>query len=189
MEEYPDTDYGTDARYKIDLIIDQLAAKEMSIARYYMKTEKWIPALNRLRVVVDKYDTTVFVEDDTIPQNDEGTEIMTLAITPVSATSTMYIATQIFHSNGATTRTGIGLFKDSDANALAFTSVFIKDPTSMGNGVLRYAEVTGNTTARTYKVRIGGMGSSTITFNGQSRVRKFGGIDTLSSIQILEVEA
>ena len=133
--------------------------------------------------------TTVFVEDDTIPQNDEGTEIMTLAITPVSATSTMYIATQIFHSNGATTRTGIGLFKDSDANALAFTSVFIKDPTSMGNGVLRYAEVTGNTTARTYKVRIGGMGSSTITFNGQSTVRKFGGIDTLSSIQILEVEA
>ena len=63
MEEYPDTDYGTDARFKIDLIIDQLAAKEMSIARYYMKTEKWISALNRLKVVVDKYDTTVFVEE------------------------------------------------------------------------------------------------------------------------------
>ena len=63
MEEYPDTDYGTDARFKIDLIIDQLAAKEMSIARYYMKTEKWISALNRLKVVIDKYDTTVFVEE------------------------------------------------------------------------------------------------------------------------------
>lgn len=63
MNNFPNTDYGTDARFKIDLIVDQLAAKEMSIARFYMKTEKWIPALNRLKLVVDKYDTTVFVEE------------------------------------------------------------------------------------------------------------------------------
>lgn len=63
MNNFPNTDYGTDARFKVDLIIDQLAAKEMSIARFYMKTEKWIPALNRLKIVVDKYDTTVFVEE------------------------------------------------------------------------------------------------------------------------------
>ena len=63
MLTYPETDYAIDARFKLDLIIDQLAAKEMSIARYYMKTEKWIPALNRLKVVVEKYDRTVFVEE------------------------------------------------------------------------------------------------------------------------------
>ena len=63
MQTYPDTDYGTDARFKIDLIVDQLAAKEMSIARYYMKTEKWIPALNRIKIVIEKYDTTIFVEE------------------------------------------------------------------------------------------------------------------------------
>jgi len=63
MQTYPDTDYGTDARFKIDLIVDQLAAKEMSIARYYMKTEKWIPALNRVKTVIEKYDTTIFVEE------------------------------------------------------------------------------------------------------------------------------
>ena len=63
MQTYPDTDYGTDARFKIDLIVDQLAAKEMSIARYYMKTEKWIPALNRIQIVIKKYDTTIFVEE------------------------------------------------------------------------------------------------------------------------------
>ena len=63
MKNYPNTDYGTDARFKIDLIIDQLAAKEMSVARFYMRTEKWIPALNRLIVVVDQYDRTVFVEE------------------------------------------------------------------------------------------------------------------------------
>ena len=63
MQMYPNTDYATDARFKIDLIIDQLAAKEMSIARYYMKTKKWIPALNRLKIVVNQYDKTIFVEE------------------------------------------------------------------------------------------------------------------------------
>jgi len=63
IQNYPETDYATDARFKIDLIIDQLAAKEMSIARYYIKTEKWIPALNRLKLVVEKYDKTVFIEE------------------------------------------------------------------------------------------------------------------------------
>jgi len=63
MRKYPDTDYGIDAKYKVGLIINQLAAKEMSIARFYMKTEKWIPALNRLKIVVEKYDTTIFVEE------------------------------------------------------------------------------------------------------------------------------
>ena len=63
VRTYPDTDYATDSRFKIDLIIDQLAAKEMSIARFYMNTEKWIAALNRLKVVIDQYDRTVFVEE------------------------------------------------------------------------------------------------------------------------------
>ena len=60
---YPDTDYATDAMFKIDLIINQLAAKEMSIARYYMKVEKWIPALNRLKSVKNNYDKTIFIEE------------------------------------------------------------------------------------------------------------------------------
>ena len=63
LSTYPETDFATDARFKIDLIIDQLAAKEMSIARYYIKTKKWIPAINRLKIVVDKYDRTVFIEE------------------------------------------------------------------------------------------------------------------------------
>ena len=60
---YPETDYAIDARFKINLIIDQLAAKEMSIARYYMQTEKWIPAINRLKIVIQDYDRTVFIEE------------------------------------------------------------------------------------------------------------------------------
>ena len=63
IENYPDTDYAMDSKFKIGLIIDQLAAKEMSVARFYMKTQKWIPALNRLKVVVKTYERTVFVEE------------------------------------------------------------------------------------------------------------------------------
>ena len=63
IQTYPNTDYAIDGRFKIDLITDQLAAKEMSIARFYMKTKKWIPALNRLKTVVEKYEKTVFIEE------------------------------------------------------------------------------------------------------------------------------
>jgi len=63
IQNYPETDYATDARFKIDLIINQLAAKEMYIARFYMETEKWIPAINRLKFVVENYDNTIFIEE------------------------------------------------------------------------------------------------------------------------------
>ena len=63
MWNFPEPDYATDASFKLDLIIDQMAAKEMSIARFYMKTEKWIPAINRLKNVVEQYDRTVFIEE------------------------------------------------------------------------------------------------------------------------------
>ncbi len=63
LKKYPNTDYAMDLRFKLDLIINQMAAKEISIARYYMKNEKWIPAINRLKTVVEKYEKTVFVEE------------------------------------------------------------------------------------------------------------------------------
>ena len=62
LKKYPNTDYAMDLKFKLDLIINQLAAKELSIARYYIKNEKWIPAINRLKVVVEKYDKTIFIE-------------------------------------------------------------------------------------------------------------------------------
>ena len=62
-ENFPRTDYALDASYKLELINDQLAKKEMHIGRYYMKTEKWIAAINRFKTVVKKYDTSVYVEE------------------------------------------------------------------------------------------------------------------------------
>lgn len=63
VNEYPKTDYALDGKYKLELIQDMLAAKEMYIARHYIKKEKWIAAINRLKIVVNKYDTTIYVEE------------------------------------------------------------------------------------------------------------------------------
>ena len=63
IEKYPNTDYGLDAEFKLDLINDILAAKEMYIGRYYFDKKKWIPAINRFRVVIDEYDTTIYAEE------------------------------------------------------------------------------------------------------------------------------
>ena len=63
VNEYPKTDYALDGKYKLELIQDILAAKEMYIARHYIKKEKWIAAINRLKIVVNKYDTTIYVEE------------------------------------------------------------------------------------------------------------------------------
>ena len=62
IKNYPDTEYAMDAEFKIDLINDILAAKEMYIARYYFDKKKWIPAINRFRKITDEYDTTIYAE-------------------------------------------------------------------------------------------------------------------------------
>jgi len=63
LKKYPNTDYAIDAKWKMGLIVDQMAAKEMYVGRYYMKMEKWIAAINRFKFVVKYYDTTVYIEE------------------------------------------------------------------------------------------------------------------------------
>ncbi len=63
LKKYPNTDYAEDAKYKIDLLNNILAAKEVYIARHYMKKQKWIPAINRFKTVIEDYDTTIFAEE------------------------------------------------------------------------------------------------------------------------------
>ena len=63
IKKYPDTDYAIDLRFKLDLIQNQLAAKELYIAKYYISTQKWIPAINRLKVIAKDYQKTVFIEE------------------------------------------------------------------------------------------------------------------------------
>ena len=63
INNYPNTDYAIDASFKLDLINDILASKEMYIGRYYFEKKKWISAINRFRTVIDQYNTTIYTEE------------------------------------------------------------------------------------------------------------------------------
>ena len=63
IEEYPNSDYAIDLKFKKDLIQNQLAAKELYVAKYYISVQKWVPAINRLKKIVEDYEKTVFIEE------------------------------------------------------------------------------------------------------------------------------
>ena len=63
LKEYPKTDYAIDLKFKKDLIENQLAAKEMYVAKYYVSVKKWVPAIKRLKLIVKNYEKTVFIEE------------------------------------------------------------------------------------------------------------------------------
>ena len=63
INKYPKSEYAIDLKFKKNLIENQLAAKELYVAKYYISTQKWIPAINRLRIIVDEYDKTIFIEE------------------------------------------------------------------------------------------------------------------------------
>ena len=63
ISKFPRSDYAEDARYKLDLISEIMASKEMYIARYYFEKKKWIPAIKRFQTVVNEYQTTIFIEE------------------------------------------------------------------------------------------------------------------------------
>ena len=63
LDKFPNSDYAIDLKFKKDLIQNQLAAKELYVAKYYISIQKWVPAINRLRKIVEEYEKTVFVEE------------------------------------------------------------------------------------------------------------------------------
>jgi len=63
IKDFPNTEYALDAEFKLDLINDILASKEMYLGRYYLQKKKWIPAINRFRTIIDEYDTTIYTEE------------------------------------------------------------------------------------------------------------------------------
>jgi len=63
VKNYPNTEFSLDSKFKLDLINEMIASKEMYIARHYIQKKKWIPAINRLKFIVKKYDNTIFVEE------------------------------------------------------------------------------------------------------------------------------
>ncbi|MDC3053871.1 outer membrane protein assembly factor BamD [Candidatus Pelagibacter sp.] len=63
INEFPETDFAEDANFKLELIEEILASKELYLAKYYLDREKWIPAMNRYKKIVNEYETTIFIEE------------------------------------------------------------------------------------------------------------------------------
>ncbi|MBT7955108.1 MAG: hypothetical protein HN731_07950 [Rhodospirillaceae bacterium] len=130
--------------------------------------------------------TTTLPYDDTIPQNTEGNEFITLSITPNNSSNLLKIESVICAASPDTTSIIAALFQDSTAGALASIAKYqiANNPTILG---FTHYMTAGTTSATTFKVRIGINASGTITFNGQSSGRKLGG-NIASSITITEIE-
>ena len=131
--------------------------------------------------------TTILPFDDTIPQNTEGDQYLSLAITPKSTSNILKIevccvASTSITANGQLTT---ALFQDSTASAIAAVSSYSGVATTPENIKLVHTMTAGTTSATTFKVRIGAWGANTTTFNGSSGARFFGGV-MASSITITE---
>ncbi len=130
--------------------------------------------------------TTTIPDDDTIPQNTEGDQYMSVSITPTNANSTLKIDVVAMWGNSAGQNAGIALFQDSTANAIAA----IRDRNDVSNGgvtsTLTHYMTAGTTSSTTFKVRIGGDSAGTTTFNGTQGNRLYGGV-MASSITVTEI--
>ena len=132
--------------------------------------------------------TALIPYDDTIPQITEGTEFMTLAITPISATSKLLITVNCSMAGNVIQALTTALFQDSTANALAAVSCINGSGDWLVSPTLIYSKISGSTAATTFRVRGGGNSAGTNTFNGKASVRLFGGV-CASNITIMEIVA
>lgn len=134
--------------------------------------------------------TTQIPADDTIPQNTEGDQYMSQAITPRSAANVLMVRTQGTFSNAmsSTDHLVAALFQDSTANALAVVAKFKANTYIMHDLALSYAARAGTTSATTFKLRAGQTTAGTTTFNGTGGSRQYGGA-LGSFIEVREVMA
>lgn len=131
--------------------------------------------------------TTTLPVDDTIPQITEGFEVMTQAITPISATNKLIIEVVGFGSHSvAATAISFALFQDATSNALAAAATVATTSTGPAQVPLGHIMTSGTTSSTTFRVRAGGNQAGTFTFNGNSSARLFGAI-TKSYIKITEI--
>tara|TARA_Y100000356_G_scaffold46092_1_gene36372 strand:+ start:183 stop:770 length:588 start_codon:yes stop_codon:yes gene_type:complete len=133
--------------------------------------------------------TTVFPVDDTIPQNTEGVEYMSLAITPTNASNKLVIQFTGSFAVNDTGGAGVGsaLFQDSTAGALAATTHDSNGSHERYQHTIQHVMAAGTTSATTFKIRAGYVTSATVTFNGSNTSRQFGGVNA-SSLIIWEYE-
>lgn len=132
--------------------------------------------------------TTVIPADNTIPQITEGTQFMSQAVTPTSATNKLRIDVTFVGTSGTSVRTlCVALFQDATANAIACAVVGIPSSGYMQTVRFSHTMTAGTTSATTFYVRAGVETSGTVTFNGAGGAQFYGGV-LASSITITEYE-
>lgn len=133
--------------------------------------------------------TTQLPNDNTKPQNNEGGEAVTVAITPANSSNKLFITSNIQMTKDSGTQAGyIALFQDSTADALA-AAWATSDTANNGNShTLTHVMTAGTTSSTTFKMRGGNTNSGTVTFNGESGGAKLNGT-LFSTITIMEIEA
>jgi hypothetical protein len=128
---------------------------------------------------------TIMPVDNTIPQNTEGDEILTVAITPTNASSILRITVSLpVIGSGSAVPAAAALFVDTTANAIAAAAVQQGSAGTITSLHFQHEVSAGSTSARTYKVRLGSSTATDIFLNGDNSARVFGGVATA----ILKVE-
>lgn len=130
--------------------------------------------------------TTTITDDDSIPQNTEGVELLTAAITPTSTTDRLKFSGSFNVSVDASSFVGICLFQDSNANALACSQEFVAT-NAQSQIPFAHNMAAGTTSVTTFKIRLGTDGGATLTVNGRGGGRKYGGVMS-SNLQVIEYE-
>jgi hypothetical protein len=133
--------------------------------------------------------STVIPYDDSIPQNGEGDEVLTVSITPKSATNRLRIRAVVFVGNGTAgaSYATLALFQDSTANALSANSTTLHNLNYTATVVLEYEMDSGTTSATTFKLRVG-PNTGTVKLNGDNSARLYGGV-ARSTLIIEEIVA
>jgi hypothetical protein len=131
--------------------------------------------------------TTTTPTDDTIPQNTEGTEFLTRAITPTSSSNLLKIEVDVFLSGSTTVNVTGALFQDSTADALAAAGHTVRGANDTFQMRFTYYMTAGTTSSTTFKFRAGGNAASTIAMNGSSSSRQYGGVAS-STLTVTEIE-
>lgn len=132
--------------------------------------------------------TTILPFDDTIPQITEGAELITLAITPKSATNKLVIDFSTLSGASVAMFVSLALFQDATANAIFATGDYMDTATAGLNMQLKHTMTAGTTSSITFRIRIGGAAAGTVSWNGVNSVRRFSTIPK-STLSITEYKA
>lgn len=133
--------------------------------------------------------STALPQDNSIPQNTEGNEVVTVAITPTDAANILVITCHAPYANSSTGFAGGAIFQDSTAAAIAAAAAGSSTTNEPSNFSIAFKMVAGTTSATTFKLRMGAT-SGTVYVNGQGGTpssRAYGGVD-IASISVMEVK-